>query len=276
VNEATIAGLLAKARDVGLPLLEARMLLEHVSGLDRVRQMSDPDRELAGEQATRFLDLLGRRASGEPLAYLIGEREFFSLRFKVTPAVLIPRPETELLVELALERLPLDRLARALDLGTGSGAIPVAIKKHRPMLDMTAVDISAEALSVAKENAMTLGATVRLLQSDWFTALGDECFDVIVSNPPYIAEGDQHLGLGDLRFEPRHALTDGGDGLIHLRRIVADCPDHLEAGGWLLMEHGYDQAEACRQLLVARGFAEVQSWADLAGIERVSGGCWPG
>ncbi|WP_374347390.1 peptide chain release factor N(5)-glutamine methyltransferase [Chitinimonas sp.] len=268
----TIADLLGEARGAGLPMLEARMLLEHVCGHSKTRQMAAPETVLDTAQIAQLRDLLGRRAAGEPLAYLIGYREFFSLRFEVSPAVLIPRPETELLVELALERLPPDRPVRALDMGTGSGIIPVTLKLQRPQLDMVAVDISPDALNIARRNAQRLGADIDLRHSDWYDALAQQSFALIVSNPPYIAAGDRHLAEGDLRYEPQQALSDGADGLQHIRRIIDGAAAHLEAGGWLLFEHGYDQGAASRDLLTAAGFTSVRSWLDLAGIERVSGG----
>lgn len=273
MSGATVASLLAQARAAGLPVIEARLLLEHCTGLGRTRQMADPDAPIDPARAHALQALVQRRAAGEPVAYLIGLREFFSLPFEVSPAVLIPRPETELLVELALERLPLDVPLRALDLGTGSGIVPVSLKKHRPQLEMTAVDISPAALDVAQRNALRNDTAVRFLHSDWYAALdGGQRFHLIASNPPYIATGDHHLDEGDLRFEPRGALTDEGDGLVHIRRIVAGAPAHLLQGGWLMFEHGYDQAAACRDLLLAAGFGDVRSWADLAEIERVTGG----
>jgi len=271
----TVADLITELRLAGLPLGETRMLLAHVSGIDRTRQSTWPEAVLAEEVVDQTIALAERRRRGEPMAYLLGSREFFSLDFHVTPAVLIPRPETELLVELALERLPLDEARRALDLGTGSGAIAVSLRRHRPLLDMTAVDYAEDALAVASANAQRLDAPVRFLHSDWYAALPGERFDLIVSNPPYIAAGDRHLAEGDLRFEPQGALTDRADGLAHIRRIVAEAPAHLNTGGWLLFEHGYDQAEACRELLLAAGFGKVASWRDLADIERVTGGKLP-
>ena len=216
---------------------------------------------------------MARRLAGEPIAYLVGQREFFGLAFAVSEAVLIPRPDTELLVELALERLP--QHGKVLDMGTGSGAIAVALAHTRPDAAVTALDVSEAALAVAQGNAARNGAAVRFLHSDWFGALGGEVFDLVVSNPPYIAHGDVHLAQGDLRFEPVDALTDHGDGLSALRTIVAGAPAHLAAQGWLLMEHGYDQAAAVRAQLTAAGYSDVQSWRDLAGIERVSGGRRP-
>ncbi|QDQ26801.1 peptide chain release factor N(5)-glutamine methyltransferase [Chitinimonas arctica] len=272
----SVKQLIDEARASGLPSLEARLLLSHAGGLSRTRQLAWPDTVLSTEQAGQYRDLLRRRNEGEPVAYLVGSREFFSLEFIVSPAVLIPRPETELLVELALARLPLERACSALDLGTGSGIIPVSLRKHRPLLDMRAVDISEQALAVAMRNAERHATPILLGQSDWYSALTDERFDLIVSNPPYIAHADHHLAEGDLRFEPRNALTDEGDGLVHIRRIVGEAPAYLRPNGWLLFEHGYDQAAASRDLLNAAGFDQVQSWQDLAGIERVSGGHWPG
>ncbi len=219
-----------------------------------------------------------RRIAGEPIAYLVGQREFFGLPFRVTTDVLIPRPETELLVELALQRAP--HGARLLDMGTGSGAIAVVLAHARADLQVSALDVSAAALDIARQNAAqhlaSSGGALRLLQSDWYDALpAGEQFELIVANPPYIVAGDAHLGQGDLRFEPLGALTDHADGLSALRTIVNGAAAHLVAGGWLLMEHGYDQAAAVRALLMAQGFSDVQSWQDLAGIERVSGGIRP-
>jgi release factor glutamine methyltransferase len=262
------------AVQAGLPLdpLENRILLCHATGLTRVQLITQGDRPLSPDEAARLDDLVARRLRGEPIAYIVGRREFFGLDFQVGPAVLIPRPDTELIVELALERLP-QGSARLLDMGTGSGAIAVAVAHTRPDADVTALDVSPDALAVAQANAAANGARVRFLHSSWFDALdAAETFDVIASNPPYIAAGDDHLAQGDLRFEPAGALTDHADGLSALRTIIQGSPRHLVPGGWLLLEHGYDQAAAVRTLLLDAGFAEVQSWQDLAGIERVSGG----
>jgi release factor glutamine methyltransferase len=207
------------------------------------------------------------------VAYILGHREFYGLAFEVGPAVLIPRPETELLVELGLERLPPQ--GRVLDMGTGSGAIAVAIAHTRPDAQVTALDVSPDALATARRNADSNSARVRFLHSSWYEALDGEQFDLIVSNPPYIAAGDRHLSEGDLRFEPAGALTDHADGLSALRTIIAGAPRHLAPQGWLLMEHGYDQAEAVRALLAQGRYTAVQSWEDLAGIARVSGGRAP-
>jgi release factor glutamine methyltransferase len=259
-----------RGQRVVLPQLEVRMLLEHVTRLTRVQTITQSGRALSEAEAQRLTDLCARRIAGEPMAYLIGEREFYGLALQVDAAVLIPRPETELLVELALQHLP--PRARVLDMGTGSGAIAIAIAHSRPDVEVWALDASAAALKVAQRNAARHDAPIRFLQSDWYAAVGAQRFDLIVSNPPYITAGDRHLQEGDLRFEPLDALTDHADGLAALRIIVAEADRHLHAGGWLLMEHGYDQAQAVRGLLDAAHFSAVQSWRDLAGIERVSGG----
>ncbi|WP_292044117.1 peptide chain release factor N(5)-glutamine methyltransferase [Massilia sp. UBA6681] len=264
---ATIRQMLA-----ALPLepLENRILLCHALGVSRVGLITQSERALTSAEAAHLDALVQRRLAGEPIAYIVGEREFFGLPFRVGPGVLIPRPDTELIVELSLERLP--PRGRLLDMGTGSGAIAVACAHSRRDASVTALDLSEEALAIARANAAANGAQVRFLRSDWFAAIGEERFELIASNPPYIAAGDAHLSQGDLRFEPVGALTDHADGLTALLNIVDGAPDHLVPGGWLLLEHGYDQAEAVRALLAARGFLEVQSWRDLAGIERVSGG----
>lgn len=258
------------------PLLDPvdqRLLVCHALGLSRTALITQSERVLSEEEALRISALLQRRLDGEPVAYILGQREFYGLPFEVGPAVLIPRPETELLVELALERLP--PKGRVLDMGTGSGAIAVALAHTRPDAQVSALDVSKDALATAARNAASNGATVRFLESSWYAAVGSEQFDLIVSNPPYIAAGDRHLSEGDLRFEPTGALTDHADGLSALRTIIAGAARHLPPQGWLLMEHGYDQSQAVRELLAQAGFSEVQSWADLAGIERVSGGRAP-
>ena len=258
-----------------LPLdaLENRILLCHALNITRVALITQSERALTEAEAATLAGLVARRVHGEPIAYIIGKREFFGLDFAVTDAVLIPRPDTELLVELALEHLPPQ--GRALDMGTGSGAIAVSIAHTRRDAVVTALDVSAAALDVARANAAANGAQVRFLQSDWYGALDGEVFDLIASNPPYIASTDSHLAKGDLRFEPQGALTDRADGLSALRTITAGAKGHLVARGWLLMEHGYDQAEQVRQLLQGHGFSDVQSWRDLAGIERATGGRAP-
>lgn len=216
--------------------------------------------------------LLTRRLAGEPIAYLVGAREFYGRPFEVSPAVLIPRPDTELLVELALAHAPPGQAVEVLDLGTGSGCIAVTLALERPLARVTALDRSPAALAVARRNAARLDAHVEFLSSDWFAALGGRRFDLIVSNPPYIAAGDPHLSRGDIRFEPLAALAAGGDGLDDLRRLTATAGAHLKPGGALLLEHGYDQADAVQALLRASGFPRPRSWTDLSGIRRVSGG----
>jgi release factor glutamine methyltransferase len=259
---------------------EAEMIIEHILGIARATVIAHPERVLDAGQEQQALQMIARRASGEPMAYILGSREFYGLDFMVTPDVLIPRPETELLVEQALARLsslPIQEGARMLDLGTGSGAIAISVARHFPAADVTATDVSRRALAVAQRNAAAQGVKVNFIDSDWYSALGNETFDLIVSNPPYIAAGDKHLAEGDLRFEPITALTDGvagENGLACIRRIVNDAPPHLNNGGWLLFEHGYDQSSACAELLGAGGFVDVCSLSDLAGIPRVAGGRW--
>lgn len=272
MTHAIQAGTTIRQLLAALPLdpLENRILLCHALGMSRVALITQSERTLDEDEAARLGALVRRRLAGEPIAYIVGEREFFGLSFRVGPGVLIPRPDTELIVELSLERLP--PRGRLLDMGTGSGAIAVACAHSRRDASVTALDLSEDALAIARANAAANGAQVRFLRSDWFAGVQGERFELIASNPPYIAAGDAHLSQGDLRFEPVGALTDHADGLSSLRNIVEGAPEHLEAGGWLLLEHGYDQAGAVRALLAARGFLDVQSWRDLAGIERVSGG----
>lgn len=252
--------------------LEVRMLLQRVLDVTRAHLSAHPEQLLSASEQFAYDALLQRRLRGEPIAHILGEREFFGLTLRVTPATLIPRPETELLVELALQRIPVSGKCRVLDLGTGSGAIAIAIAHNRPEAQVTAVDASAEALQVARENARRLGiANLQFMHGDWFAPLAGQRFDLIVSNPPYVAAGDVHLTLGDVRFEPRTALASGTDGLDDIRHIVAQAENFMERGAWLLLEHGYDQAGPVRTLLGQAGFAEVFSARDIAGIERVSG-----
>jgi len=270
----TIAQALASAQ---LDAVDARALLRYACCVDDAYLVAHTDDKLSPAQSAAFAALVARRAAGEPVAYIVGTREFFSLDFKVTPAVLIPRPETELLVEIALERIAADWAAGVLDLGTGSGCIAIAIASHRPRARVVAVDRSAAALEVARDNsARHRAANLELRQSDWFSNLGEERFDLIVANPPYVAARDPHLQSGDLRAEPVDALSAGEDGLECLRAIMAAAPAHLNNGGVLAVEHGYDQAPRCRELLAAAGLEEVFSRTDIAGIERVSGGVWLG
>ena len=245
---------------------EARMLLAATTGFSEASLLSSPERALAPDVARLFLQQVERRKSGEPIAYIVGRKEFYSLDLAVNPAVLIPRPETELLVDLVLQRKP----ASVLDLGTGSGAIALAIKKHLPAAQVAAVEASAAALAVAQRNSVKNGIEVEFLHGQWFAAVAGRRFGVIVSNPPYVAAGDPHLA--DLRFEPQYALVSGGDGLDAIREIVPLAPKHLAKGGWLLLEHGIGQDKEVRALLGRAGLESVQTWPDLAGIPRVSGG----
>ena len=270
---ATVASLVTTS---GLPRLEAEALLAHVLGKNRAQLLAHPNHAVNDAHAGAARALFARRREGEPVAYLVGHREFYSLDFAVTPDVLIPRPETELLVDLALERLVApagsgaEYRPRVLDLATGSGAVAIAIAKHAPHAEVWASDVSQVALATAARNAALHGVGVRFVASDWFAGLAGERFDVIASNPPYVAEGDPHLAQGDVRFEPRLALASGADGLDAIRRIAAQARDHLARGGWLLFEHGHDQAARCRVLLEAAGYGAVASVCDLAGIERVT------
>lgn len=273
----TIAQALTTAQKQ-IDALDARVLLRNVLRVPEVYLIAHGEEAMSSDDQSKFQALVDRRIAGEPVAYIVGEREFYGVTFGVTPAVLIPRPETELLIELALNQVPRDRIFRVLDLGTGSGCVAISIAVNRPGARLVAVDISDEALQVARDNAQWLDAyTIEFRQGDWFAGLvaEDERFDLIVSNPPYVAAGDEHLAQGDVRFEPRTALISGADGLDGIRAIIARAPRHLVEGAWLLFEHGYDQAERCRGLLSDAGFTSVQSWRDLAGIERVSGGCCP-
>lgn len=270
-----IAGALAWARG-HIDLMDARVLLRHVLQCPAARLVAWPEQLLELEDWAAYRALVERRLAGEPVAYLTGEREFFGRAFLVTPAVLIPRPDTELLVELALAHFAGHKGVRVLDMGTGSGALAVTLALELDAPDVTALDRSRDALWVAMANAARLGASVSIVQSDWFSALGDERFDLIVANPPYIAAADPHLDQGDVRFEPMGALAAGPSGLDDLQEIVGQAPARLDVEGWLFLEHGYDQAVAVRGLLADAGFASITSWKDIAGIERVTGGRWLG
>jgi release factor glutamine methyltransferase len=253
--------------------IEAHMLLGEALNVSRAWMIANAEEALPPELSERFFTLLQRRLGGEPVAYILGRREFYGLEFNVGPGVLIPRPDTETLVEAALQRIPAQSQMHVLDLGTGSGAIAIAIAVHRPLARVVAVDASPAPLDIARKNAAALGAAnLLLLHSDWFSALEQQRFEIIVSNPPYIAATDPHLTQGDVRFEPSSALASGADGLDDIRRIIETAPEHLEAAGWLLLEHGYDQSGRVAELLKAEGFAEVGHAADLAGIERVTFG----
>lgn len=259
----------------GLAPIDAQALLAHVLGVERAWLAAHATDALPMESTQRYFALARRRRDGEPVAYLLGSREFWGLSFQVDPSVLIPRPETETLVECALQRLPGDRPVRVLDLGTGSGAIALALAHERPDADIVATDRSPDALALARANAARMKlANVHWLQSDWYRQLDDRDgrFDLIASNPPYVAADDPHLREGDVRFEPQSALTAGVDGLDALRVIVGGACERLVAGGSLVVEHGYDQAEAVRELMRAAGFTALESRRDLAGIPRVAAG----
>ena len=276
MNAITARGLLAAAAGElsgDESAREVELLLSHALRRDRAWLRAHADDPLAAEDAVQFHALLLRRTAGEPLAYIIGRREFWSLDFTVTPDVLIPRPETELLIEFSLQRIPQNAEVDIADLGTGSGAIALALAHERPQARVLATDASAAALMVARGNAERLAIrNVEFAQADWCTALADREFDLIASNPPYIAEADAHLAQGDLRFEPRTALASGTDGLNAIRIIVCDAPTHLKPGGWILLEHGHEQGAAVRALLGESGFVEVFTARDLEVRERVSGG----
>lgn len=251
--------------------LEAELLLAHALGQSRTWLFAWPEFVPGTEQQAAFARMVDARRAGEPIAYLTGRRGFWSLDLVVTPDVLIPRPETELLVELALARMPIDAALRLADLGTGSGAIALALARERPHARVLATDASAAALAVAQGNAQRLGiANIVFAHGDWCAALDAAPLDLIVSNPPYIEAGDAHLAQGDLRREPLSALASGADGLDAIRAIIAAAPAHLVPGGWLLLEHGWDQAARVRELLAAQGFIEVHSARDAAGHERVT------
>jgi release factor glutamine methyltransferase len=260
----------------GLAPIDANVLLAHSLGRDRAWLLAHSEDDMPQQAFGVFLAAARRRRDGEPVAYLTGRREFHGIELEVTPDVLIPRPETETLVDAALALLPADTPLRVLDLGTGSGAIALAIARARPHAAVLGVDQSDAAIAVARANAQRLAiGNARFARSDWFGALADLRFDVIAANPPYIAAGDPHLLEGDLRFEPRAALTPGGDGLDALRAVVASAPAHLVPGGMLLVEHGHDQAEAVRALFVDAGARDMRRHRDLAGHWRVAEGRWP-
>jgi release factor glutamine methyltransferase len=257
--------------DVDEARIEVQCLLQAVLKVSRPYLMTYPERDLNADETRRYTGLVERRLRGEPVAYLLGEREFFGHAFRVTKDTLIPRQDTELLVELALQHIQRQHVRRVLDMGTGSGAIAISIAHEKPDIEVVALDASKAALEVAAENAGALGVcNLRFLHSDWYAAIGGERFDLIVSNPPYIAANDGHLQ--DLGYEPDSALVSGVDGLDDIRRIIGGAMNHLNPEGWLMLEHGYDQAARVRDLLRQSGFSEVLSARDLSGVERVSMG----
>ena len=278
----SIAAMLAEATEAladkaDQPRLEAELLLAHCLGLERSSLYAHPERALAPEQQASCRALVAKRATGEPLAYLTGEKEFWSMALKVTPDTLVPRPETELLVELALAHVPPH--ARVAELGTGSGAIALALARELPDTSILATDESSAALDIARENALRHGIDriefVEGSGDDWYAPLADRRFDLVVSNPPYVAANDPAFESGDIRFEPRSALAAGADGLDALRAIIAGAPAHLAKNGWLLVEHGSTQGRAVRELMYEAGIAAVETWDDLAGLERATIGRLP-
>jgi release factor glutamine methyltransferase len=253
---------------------DTEILLCYCLGKSRAWLYTWPEKAVSPTCAQHFTELLARRRAGEPIAYLIGEREFWTFSLAVNSATLIPRPETETLVAWVLE-LDLPEEAKVLDLGTGSGAIALAVALERPLWQLTALDSSAEALAVASANAIRNGLErVSMRQSDWYAAVDQERFDALLANPPYIDSDDPHLTCGDVRFEPRAALVSEKQGLADLLRLVAGASIHLRDGGWLLLEHGFEQAAAVRSMLHDAGFGSVKTRRDMAGQERVTGGCW--
>ncbi|MEZ5529386.1 MAG: peptide chain release factor N(5)-glutamine methyltransferase [Porticoccaceae bacterium] len=277
---ASIASLLKRGAELAAvsdsPRLDVEVLLCHVLGQSRTYLFTWPERQLSGEQLAQFDALFARRLQGEPVAHLIGHREFWSLPLAVTPATLIPRPDTELLVELALH-LSLPEAASVLDLGTGTGAIALALASERPEWRILALDVVAAAVGLAESNRRLLGFdNVRVQQGDWFEGLGEQRFDLVVSNPPYIEADDPHLSQGDVRFEPLTALVADDRGLADLAQIIAAAPQHLTERGWLLLEHGWQQGEAVRQLMQSAGFADVVTHRDLGDRDRATLGRWAG
>lgn len=273
-----IASLLRSAElpDSPTARLDAELLLAAALGKPRSFLHTWPERIVSSEAAQAFSGYLERRRSGEPVAYILGQQGFWKLDLEVAPHTLIPRPETEMLVEAALEQIPPFASASVLDLGTGTGAIALALANEKRNWRVTAVDRVPEAVELAERNRQRLHLdNAKVLQSHWFEALAGERFDLIISNPPYIADSDPHLSEGDVRFEPSSALTSGADGLDDIRLIIAQAVEHLNPAGWLMLEHGYDQGAAVRELLVEQGYQRVQTRRDLADHERISFGCLP-
>jgi release factor glutamine methyltransferase len=255
--------------------LEAEILLGHILNVNRAYLLTWPDKPLSEAQAAAFFALIARRQAGEPIAYLVGYKEFWGLELTVSPATLIPRADTETLVEIVLDTLAQHPAPRILDMGTGSGAIALALATARPDAKISAIDASIDALAIAQANGQRLQLNVNWMKSDWFSALAGQTFDCIVSNPPYIEQQDEHLIQGDLRFEPASALSSGLDGLDDLRLIIHQAPNYLKHQAWLCVEHGYNQADAVKQLFNQAGFHSVASHVDLAGHLRVTLGQKP-
>lgn len=273
IDVATLLNQATAEAGLGLQRIDAEFLLGHYLAKPRAWLYAFSDQPLSDRQVEDFMALAKRRAAGEPVAYITGRRGFWSFDLYVSPDTLIPRPETELLVELALAHIPENHPCRILDLGTGSGAIALALAHERPSVQVTAVDVSGAALAVANRNAAELKLrNLLFIRSHWFAELADQLFDVIVSNPPYIEACDTHLQQGDLRFEPRSALASGEDGLDDIRGIVSEAPQHLSRHGWLLIEHGWNQGKAIRQLFNAAGFIDVATEQDLEQRDRVTMG----
>lgn len=256
------------------PRLDAELLLNHVSGLSRTSFRAFPEREVDAPIVAEFERLVAQRIEGMPVAYLLGHQEFWSLPFKVSSSTLIPRPDTECLVEQALA-LSLPDNGKVLDMGTGTGAIALALASEQPNWLITACDLQEDAIALAQANARELRLPVNVFQSSWFTGLPTDRFDLIVSNPPYIASGDDHLGEGGVRFEPASALVAGADGLDDIRQIVAEAPAWLNNNGWLLLEHGFDQASVVQELFSKHGFSNIESRKDYGGNDRMTLGQWP-
>lgn len=272
LDDATARITVALSLDLRDARLDARVLAAHVLGVEAAWLVAHDTDAVSEIHQHTYENLVLRRIAGEPVAYLTGVREFYGRAFQVTPAVLIPRPDTELLIELALQRLPAEQPLRVLDLGTGSGCIAISLAKERPCARVTAVDRMADALAIAQANAVTHQASVEWLLGDWFSPLTGRQFDLIVSNPPYIAENDPHLAQGDVRSEPGTALVSGPMGLDDIRQIIIKARAHLAPGGQLLLEHGYNQDAAVRALLNTAGYRATESWRDLSDTPRVSGG----
>jgi release factor glutamine methyltransferase len=261
--------------DASAARLEAEILMAYCLDKPRSYLRAWPEKSVTDDVRHRLMQLLERRLNGEPIAYIIEQRDFWDITLKVTTATLIPRPETELLVEQSLKILKPHHTNRVADLGTGCGAVALCIAKHRPGCVVTAVDASAEALAVAKYNAGRLGLqNVDFIHGHWLNNVGGRRFHLIAANPPYIAENDVHLQLGDLRYEPRDALSAGPDGLRDLREIISTAPSYLLPGGWLLVEHGYDQGPAVKRLFQDCGFTQVQGYPDIENRDRVTKGQW--